>query len=279
MNNLDPTLTAQFQAFLQFQQLQQQQRAGVSNASGQNNPAAAPNVVLDPFDDHPNQPTVPAHHHDPRIIEAGILLARIDQLSEAVKWREEALAVNVNSFPLRVGPLSSPSGDRFNPELVEQLNATISECAKRCSELVLAEQRKTLAGLIDEKDNLADGWTRTNEERLAIQEARRFQTKFFTRRAIPSNPIVGPTKYFLPPSGHIKTIQPNPEIVGQHSTGQRRSRSKNRSESRDRSTSRYRGRSVGRDMSSDHRDESTNHNNYNNRGNGCLVRFQRRGGR
>ena len=281
MSNLDPELAAQFQAFLQFQQLQQQQRNGATNNSGRNNTAAVPNIVPDPFDDHLAQPTVRTQHHqDPRIREAGILLARIDQLTEAVKWREEALTANVNSFPLRVGPLQSPSGDRFSADLVDQLNATISECAKRCSELVLAEQRQTLAGLITEKDNLAEGWTRTNDERLAIQEARRFNTRTFTRRAIPSNPLIGPTKYFLPPSGHIKTIHPNPEIVGQQSTGQRRSGSRNRSESRDRSASRNRGRSRGRDGSSDQRDEgSNNHNNHNNRGNGRSVRFQRRGGR
>ena len=279
MNQMDPALLAQFQAFLQFQQLQQQQRTGATNISGQPSLATATNAVPDPFDEHPTPPTAATHNQDPRIKEAGKLLARIDSLSEAVKWREAALAANFNSFPLRVGPLQSPSGDRLNPDLAEQLNVTISECAKRCSELVLEEQRRTLASLIDEKDNLADGWTRTNEERLAIQEARRFHTMTVTRRAIPSNTIVGPTKYFLPPTGDFNTIQPNPEIVGQQSTGRRRSRSRNRSESRDRSASHNRGRGRGRDGSSDRRDEGNNNNNYSNRGNGRSVRFQRRGGR
>ena len=278
-NNLDPELLVQFQAFLAFQQ---QTRGQIDGASANTRAQATnvPTVVPDPFDVHTARPAAAAiFNRDPRIQEAGRLLSRIDQLTEAITWREEALAANFDSFPLRVGYLQSPSGDRFSPELADHLNNAISECSRRCSELVLREQHRVLERLHEEKDALADGWVRTNTERLAIQEVRARTTRQFVRRAIPTNPIVGPTPYFLPPSEHQNTIHPNADIVRAQSTGLRRSRSRSQGGGRNRSESRNRGRDVSRNRLADHRDDRGHNNNHHYQGNGNSVRFQRRGGR
>lgn len=274
MANQNQELWAEFQAFLTFRQ-QRGQETG---------PAAAANIttarasdVPDPFDDHTGRNTVPqTPTNDPRILEAGKLLARIDSLSEAIRWREAAHATNMESFPLRVGPLQSPSGDRFSPDIADRLNEAISECATRCSTIILHEQRQVLRTLQDEKDALAVGWVRNNEERLAIQDVRRLNSRTVTRRAVPTVPLVGPTPYFLRATDLQPTIQPNWDIIRQQSTGLRRSRSRSRTRSDSQS-----GGPGGRSRSSSRTDDTrgTWPDNNHNRGNGRSVRFQRRAGR
>lgn len=274
MANQNQELWAEFQAFLTFRQ---QRGQGTGPATAANITTARASDVPDPFDDHTGRNTVPqTPTNDPRVLEAGKLLARIDSLSEAIKWREAAHAANMECFPLRVGPLQSPSGDRFSPDIADRLNEAISECATRCSTVILDEQRQVLRTLQDEKDALAVGWVRNNEERLAIQDVRRLNSRAVTRRAVPTVPLVGPTPYFLRATDLQPTIQPNWDIIRQQSTGQRRSRSRSRTRSGSQS-----GRAGDRSRSSSRTDDTryTGPDNNYNRGNGRSVRFQRRAGR
>ena len=279
---------AQLQAFLDT--LRQRIPAEVLAAA---DVPAATGRVPDPLDEDdppPRPPRTENRAFADNVWEAGRLLARLDQLKEAISWREAALERNVQSFPLRVGPLQSPSSDLFEDDVADQLNTTLSDCAKRCSEIVLTAQRQALAKLTGQKDRITRGWTRTDNERLAIQEVRRMHSRPPTRHQIPTEPQRGPTQYFLPPGEH-GPIKPNYEIVRDQSTGSRRSQSRNRSNSRNRnrSNSRNRNRNRNRGGNQDrsppggNQDQSSprilqRDQSSNRRGNGLSVRFSRRDG-
>jgi len=281
---------AQLQAFLDS--IRQHTPAGATAATNANAPATTGRVPdpLDEDDPLPRPPRREKRAFADNVWEAGRLLARLDQLREAISWREAALEGNVQSFPLRVGPLQSPSSDLFEEDVADQLNTALSDCAKRCSEIVLTAQRQALAKLTSQKDRITRGWTRTDNERLAIQEVRRMHSRPSTRHQTPAEPQRGPTQYFLPPGEH-GPIKPNYEIVRNQSTGSRRSQSRNRSNSRNRnrSSSRNRNRNRNRGGNQDrsppggNQDQSPPRNfqrdqSSNRRGNGRSVRFSRRDG-
>jgi len=211
---------------------------------------------------------------DPRIEEAGTLLARIDTLQADIAWRKANLAAGLHGFPLYATVLQVPSLDRFRPTLATDLNTLITDCARACSELVLAEEEAVLAEMHIERQQLAANWIRSRAENQAIEEIREIRRRPNMRRhpkPAQEGTRPAPIAYFLPPSNNIPWLHLNQNLAQIQTTRYRiPGRSPTDARSNDHNRSRSHNRppvdSYRRQHSPTyHRDRSANRHRRNHR--------------
>lgn len=67
-------------------------------------------------------------------------LHRMMALNHAIRQTQRNHAMGAVDFLIKVRNVRSPCNDMFQPRLVEQLNSVLTECAERCSRLILEQQ-------------------------------------------------------------------------------------------------------------------------------------------
>jgi len=67
-------------------------------------------------------------------------LHRMMMLNHAIRQTQRNRLMGAIDFLIRVRDVRSPCSDLFQPRLIEQLNSVLTECAERCSRLILEQQ-------------------------------------------------------------------------------------------------------------------------------------------
>lgn len=89
-----------------------------------------------------------------RMEQLNLILGRILALNHAIRLGRRNLQLGIVDFQLRVNDIRSPSSDYFRPRLVDQLNMVLTECADKCSRLILEQQECARLTLIEEARRL-----------------------------------------------------------------------------------------------------------------------------
>ena len=174
--------------------------------------------------------------NDPRITQMSSIIVKIKDLEDAILHGVLCREAGRHTFRISARPIQSPSLDRFNHDVAAKLNHILTDCARHGSEIILKAQVEAYEGLLRERDNLADGWVRSDADNRAISALIARRKPLAKPPPVPVEDPDAPTPYYLPPSVTSNRITVNPVIAAQGNTRRRipgsRSRSNTRSDHR-----------------------------------------------
>ena len=170
--------------------------------------------------------------NDPRITQMSSIIVKIKDLEDAILHSVLCREAGVHTFRISARPIQSPALERFNHEVAAELNHILTDCARRGSEVILKAQMEAYEGLLRERDNLADGWVRSDADNRAISALIARRKPLVKPPPIPVDDRDAPTPYYLPPSATSNKITVNRAIAAQGNTSRRIPGSRSRSNTR-----------------------------------------------
>lgn len=166
---------------------------------------------------------------NPLVREAGILLADLENLSDAIRRNNNSVDAGVPFFMPKGKPIQLPCPGAIDEDLMADLNEAMRSCAERLTHATSAWMFRVIADKEKRLDEIQNSWNPTAEEQREIEivkNSRRHHIRlFFDDLKEPGKAF----RYFKTPdtTNGDRLILPDPTTDTIHATGRRYSRGNN----------------------------------------------------